>query len=57
MYFKLIYSDKKLYHARLYNAAGQILFWTTEHTTKQPVINVCDEVRSNMKADTPIYDV
>jgi len=56
MYFKLIYSEKKLYHARLYNAAGQILFWTTEHATKQPVINVCDEVRRSMKSDTPIYD-
>lgn len=57
MYFKLIYTDKKLYHARLCNSAGAILFWTTEHATKQPVIDVCDEVRRNMKADTPIYDV
>jgi hypothetical protein len=57
MYFKLIYTDKKLYHARLYNAAGELLFWTTEHATKQPVINVCDEVRRNMNAAAPIYDV
>jgi hypothetical protein len=57
MYFKLIYTDKRLYHARLYNAAGRILFWTTEHATKQPVIDVCDEVRQQMNTEVPIYDV
>jgi hypothetical protein len=57
MYFKLIYTDKRLYHARLYNAAGDILFWTTEHATKQPVIDKCEEVRQNMTVATPIYDV
>lgn len=57
MYFKLIYTDKRLYHARLYNSQGTILFWTKEFAQKQPVINVCDEVRRAMNASTPIYDV
>ncbi len=57
MYFKLIYTDKHLYHARLYNAAGDLLFWTTEHVTRGPVVAACEQVRSKMKADTPIYDV
>jgi uncharacterized protein YegP (UPF0339 family) len=57
MYFQIIYSDKKLYHARLYNSGGTILFWTKEFTTKQPAIDVCAEVRRNMSTATPIYDV
>jgi len=57
VYFKLIFSDKGLYHARLYNARRELLFWTKEHTTKQPVVNVCDEVRRNMNVSAPIYDV
>ncbi|HUN79122.1 MAG TPA: hypothetical protein VMU32_09395 [Solirubrobacteraceae bacterium] len=57
MYFKLIYSEKRLYHARLYNAAGEILFWTKESATKQPIIDICDQVRRQMNAAVPIYDV
>ena len=56
MYFKIIYSDKRLYHARLYNSAGTLLFWTKESETKQPIVNICDEVRRNMNSAAPIYD-
>lgn len=57
MYFKLIYTDKRLYHARLCSSSGAILFWTKEFHTKQAAINVCEEVRKNMSTATPIYDV
>jgi hypothetical protein len=56
MHFKLVYSDKRLWHARLINANGAILFWTRESVTKQTIIDICDEVRRGMKIDTPIYD-
>jgi hypothetical protein len=56
MCFRIIYTEKRLYHGRLYNAAGHLLFWTTEHATKQPVIAACEDVRRNMRTDTPIYD-
>ena len=57
MYFQLVFSDKRLYHARLYNSTGAIVFWTKEFTTKQPVIDLCDEVRRNLTPAVPIYDV
>lgn len=57
MYFKLILSDRGLYHARLYNANRELLFWTKEHQTKEPVVRVCDEVRRSMNAAAPIYDI
>jgi hypothetical protein len=58
MYFKLIYGEEsRLYHARLYNARKQLLFWTKEYATKDAVVAVCGEVKQNMNAEVPIYDV
>lgn len=59
MYFKLIYNPapRAGYHARLYSASGQLLFWTHDYKTKQQAVDVCAEVRRNMRSDAPIYDI
>jgi uncharacterized protein YegP (UPF0339 family) len=56
MYFKLVETDAG-FHARLFNANKQLVMWTKDHATKEAVIIVCGEIRSNMSTDTPIYDV
>lgn len=56
MYFKLVETDAG-FHARLYNAQRQLIMWTKDHSTKQAVINVCNDIRRNINAATPIYDV
>jgi uncharacterized protein YegP (UPF0339 family) len=60
MYFKLIYNPDPDagYHARLYGEnPKRILFWTKDYKVKQDAINACGDVRREMRADTPIYDV
>ena len=56
MYFRIIYSDKRLYHARLFDSEGQLLFWTKESPTKQTIVDICKTVRREMTTATPIYD-
>ena len=56
MYFKLIETDAG-FHARLFNADRQLVMWTKDHATKNAVVAVCAEIRREMNAETPIYDV
>ena len=44
MQFQVIYTASG-YHARLYNARGELLFWTREYDYKQEVIDICAEVK------------
>jgi len=58
VYFELIYSSESAkYHARLYDSEHDLLFWTQDHTSKQSVVGVCDEVRSRMNAAIPIIEL
>jgi hypothetical protein len=56
MFFKLIETDDG-FHARLYNDDRQLVMWTKDHVTKDAVVVVCGEIRRQMNAETPIYDV
>ncbi len=56
MYFQLVYTEKRLWHARLCDSNDAILFWTKESASKQTVVNLCDAVRRGMRTDTPIYN-
>jgi uncharacterized protein YegP (UPF0339 family) len=58
MYFQLMYhTTNGDYHARLYNANGQLLMWTHSSRNKQTVIDWCSEVmRAGVNVNTPIYD-
>lgn len=58
MYFQLMYhTEKRVYHARLYNADGQLLMWTHSYANKQTVIDQCWEIkRAGIGEATPVYD-
>jgi len=55
MQFQLVYTNSG-YHARLFNARGELIFWTREYDYKQEVIDVCAEVKMSV-ANAPIGDV
>ena len=58
MYFELIYSrESGQYHARLFGSGHDLLFWTQEHTSKQSVVRVCDEVRGRVNSAIPIIEL
>jgi uncharacterized protein YegP (UPF0339 family) len=55
MQFQLVYTNAG-YHARLFNARGELIFWTREYDYKQEVIDVCAEVKMGV-SHAPIGDV
>jgi hypothetical protein len=54
MQFQLVYTNAG-WNARLFNARGELVFWTREYDYKQEVIDICDEVRMGV-AHAPIRD-
>jgi hypothetical protein len=58
MYFQVMYHTvNREYHARVYNAAGQLLMWTHSSRDKQVVINWCWEIkRAGIDTNTPVYE-
>ena len=54
MQFQLVYTHAG-YNARLFNARGELIFWTREYDHKQEVIDICDEVRMGV-GNAPIRD-
>jgi hypothetical protein len=54
MQFQLVYTNAG-WNARLFNARGELVFWTREYDYKQEVIDICDEVRMGVP-HAPIRD-
>lgn len=54
MQFQLVYTNAG-YHARLFNARGELIFWTREYEYKQEVIDLCAEVKMSVP-DAPIAE-
>ena len=54
MQFQLVYTNAG-YNARLFNAKGELIFWTREYDYKQEVIDICTEVKMGV-ASAPIRD-
>ena len=54
MQFQLVYTNGG-FHARLFNARGELIFWTREYDYKQEVIDICSEVKMGI-TNAPIQD-
>jgi uncharacterized protein YegP (UPF0339 family) len=54
MHFQLVDTHAG-FHARLFDAKGELIFWTREYDYKQEAIDICAEVKMGV-ADAPIYD-